>query len=205
MADVFEWRSDLTPWRARLWRLIEDTPHLDWLLLTKRPHLAQRLTPWGNEWPGNVWLGTTVESDRFIKKRIDPLIKVPAKVRFLSCEPLQSRLSIRSFLSNGDLHWIIAGGESGSKARPTDPNWFRNLRDQCIDHSVAFHFKQWGEWAPLAAENKRSNTRLPVIDSLSEPMARYGKKYSGRILDGRIWDERPIVDASSEKLMLSGL
>ena len=88
MADVFEWRADLKPWRTRLWALIDETPHLDWLLLTKRPHLAQRLAPWGDSWPENVWLGTTVESQRFADKRMHHLVNVPARVRFVSCEPL---------------------------------------------------------------------------------------------------------------------
>ena len=62
MADVFEWKKGLWSWRHRLWAVIEETPHLDWLLLTKRPHLVRRLAPWGDHWPENVWLGTTVES-----------------------------------------------------------------------------------------------------------------------------------------------
>ena len=62
MSDVFEWKKELTPWRHKLWELIEETPYLDWLLLTKRPHLVTRMTPWNDDWPRNVWLGVTVEN-----------------------------------------------------------------------------------------------------------------------------------------------
>ncbi|MEL7226917.1 MAG: DUF5131 family protein, partial [Cyanobacteria bacterium J06576_12] len=130
MADVFEWRGDLKPWRERLWALIEDTPNLNWLLLTKRPHLINRLSPWGDDWPDNVWLGATVESQKFAEKRIHHLINIPAKTRFLSCEPLLTGLDLSTFLVHRQIHWVIAGGESGANAVPSDPEWFRELRDQ---------------------------------------------------------------------------
>lgn len=88
MADVFEDRRDLDVERLRLWRLIEQTPNLQWQLLTKRPENVAALVPWGDEWPPNVWLGTTVEDQRRAEERISHLLDVPAKVRFLSCEPL---------------------------------------------------------------------------------------------------------------------
>lgn len=87
VADVFEDRADLDPWRERLWDLIRQTPELDWLLLTKRP---ERMARWAadHEWPANAWAGTSVEDQRAAEKRIPYLLKVPAAVRFLSCEPL---------------------------------------------------------------------------------------------------------------------
>lgn len=88
LADVFDNQAE-EMWRADLWQLIEATPHLDWLLLTKRPQNVQNMLPtgWGDGWP-NVWLGTTVENQTEADRRIPHLLKVPAKVRFLSCEPL---------------------------------------------------------------------------------------------------------------------
>lgn len=88
MADVFEERRDLDPTRERLWRLIEVTPNLDWQLLTKRPQAVKRIAPWGDDWPSNVWLGTTVEDQDRANLRLPLLLSIPAKVRFLSCEPL---------------------------------------------------------------------------------------------------------------------
>ena len=88
MADVFEWNRALDNLRERLWTLIESTPNLDWLLLTKRPHLARRLAPWASAWPTHVWLGTTVENQLFADRRIRFLLDVPCRYRFLSCEPL---------------------------------------------------------------------------------------------------------------------
>ena len=119
MADVFEWDRALDALRERLWTLIEGTPNLDWLLLTKRPHLARRLAPWSTAWPLHVWLGTTVENQHFADRRIRFLIDVPCRYRFLSCEPLLGPVDLSAYLHG--LHWVIAGGESGGRARPTHP------------------------------------------------------------------------------------
>jgi protein gp37 len=95
VADIFEDRPDLIEPRARLFRLIEESDALDWLLLTKRPQNMLRLaSAWGNEWPSNVWAGTTVEDQRRAAERIPHLLMVPAAVRFLSCEPLLEPLDL---------------------------------------------------------------------------------------------------------------
>ncbi len=180
MADVFEDRIDLADTRKRLWPLIEATPNLDWLLLTKRPENVRALAGWDKTWPENVWLGTTVENQETAKLRIPEIAAIPAKVRFLSCEPLIGELKIRKWLP--EIHWVIAGGESGPHARPSDPAWFRSLRDQCIAGGTAFHFKQWGNWAPEAPDDKK----------VDHKMVRLSKKNAGRSLDGRTWDELPI-------------
>ncbi len=172
MADVFEVRDDLISWRKKLWDLIENTPHLDWLLLTKRPENAQSAVPWGPRWPTNVWLGTTVENQEWARRRIPHLAKAPAAVRFLSCEPLLGPLDLSPWISS--IQWVIVGGESGPHARPLDPKWVRALRDQVTGAKVAFHFKQWGEWGPVEGS-----------------MRREGKKVAGRILEGRLWDQLP--------------
>lgn len=185
LADVFDnHESILRDWRVDLWSLIAMTPNLDWLLLTKRPQLAADFVagmPGGlTAWYPNVWLGTTVENSTEAVRRIPHLLRTPARVRFLSCEPLlgsvdlagsmQTVLRHPSYMSL-NLHWVICGGESGPGARPMHPDWARSLRDQCRAAGVAFHFKQWGEH--------------------DEHGQRVGKKTAGRVLDGRTWDELP--------------
>lgn len=191
MADVFEDRRDLDEHRARLWNLIEATPHLDWLLLTKRPQNVVALTRWGDAWPQNVWLGATIENQKVADERLDDLASVPARVRFVSAEPLLSALDLTPWLGS-KVHWVITGGESGGKARPANPSWFRGIRDQCRDAGAAFHFKQWGEWTPAPAPPKKNGRAVQcriVADGVI--MARLGKKAAGRKLDGRTWDELP--------------
>lgn len=101
MADVFEDHPDVRTSRGRLWNLIAQTPNLDWLLLTKRPEYINYLAPWGSEaypWPANVWVGTSVEDQQRADERIPELLKVPARVRFLSCEPLLGPVDLRRYL-----------------------------------------------------------------------------------------------------------
>jgi protein gp37 len=134
MADVFERRKDLNNERVRLWELIDNTPNLDWLLLTKRPQNVERIVPWGKSWPVNVWLGTSVENQTLAEKRLPYLLKNPAAVRFLSCEPLLGSLNLRSWFKRKGFHpidWIIAGGESGGGSRPMHPDWAISLLRQC--------------------------------------------------------------------------
>ena len=181
MADVFEWGADLSKVRTRLWSLIEDTPHLDWLLLTKRPHLAARLTPWADDWPTNVWVGTTAENQKFAEKRIPHLLELPCAYRFLSCEPLLGPIDLAAWKDG--LHWVIAGGESGPFARPTQLQWVRELRDQCNEAGVAFHFKQWGSWRP--------SEQTVLGEKTAEPYTRFTKHAAGRELDGSFWNELP--------------
>lgn len=147
MADVFEARKDLDEARERLWTLIEETPFLDWLLLTKRPERILRAVRWKDEWPANVWIGTTVEDQESAEKRLPHLALVPAAVRFISAEPLLTDLEISKWLGSS-VNWVITGGESGPHARPSSPSWFRGLLIQCMQANVPFHFKQWGDWAP---------------------------------------------------------
>ncbi|HSH41626.1 MAG TPA: phage Gp37/Gp68 family protein [Arenicellales bacterium] len=162
----------------------------------------------------NVWLGVSVEDQTSADERIPPLLETPAAVRFLSCEPLLGPINLCELpgasgigrgldaLSNAGVDpgaliphavdWVIAGGESGPRARPMHPDWVRSLRDQCQAAGVPFFFKQWGEWAPdcihdgpACAETPRPSPGKPGC------MFRCGKKRAGRQLDGRIWDEAP--------------
>ena len=143
MADVFEDRRDLDASRQRLWRLMEQTPALDWQLLTKRPEHISRMVPpaWMQAWPSHVWLGTTTENQEWADRRIPELLKIPAKVRFLSAEPL---VGLIPALSLDGIQWVIVAGESGAGARPMELAWARDIRDQGAAAGAAFFMKQLG-------------------------------------------------------------
>lgn len=202
MSDVFENRKDLIPHRLRLFELIAKTPHLDWLLLTKRIHLVKKLLPEGYVFPSNVWLGVTVENQASARKRIKYLLEFTSPaVRFLSCEPLLGPLDIREFLRRGtvgtQVDWVIAGGESGHGSRPMEPQWPESLRKQCTAARVPFHFKQWGHWAPVELAGD-AVTRRTVIHIVSHEgseitLAAVGKSKAGRSLGGKHWDQFPKV------------
>lgn len=121
MADVFEGHEATIPHLQRLFKLIEETPNLDWLLLTKRPENIMRLVPdrWHvHSFPGNVWIGTSVENQEMANLRIPQLLKVPAAVRFLSCEPLLGPLDLSEFIScsgreRARIHSDRTGHETG--------------------------------------------------------------------------------------------
>jgi protein gp37 len=165
MADVFEDRAPEGQ-LERLWDVIRETPNLDWQLLTKRPERIAESLPndWRDGYP-NVWLGTSVEDHRVLD-RIDHLVEVPAIVHFLSVEPLIGPIGELPLV---DIEWVIVGGEYGPKARPMDPEWVRDIRQQCQDHRVPFFFKQWG------GVNKKKNGREldgQTYDALPEPRQR---------------------------------
>jgi protein gp37 len=108
-------------------------------ILTKRPERAAELAP-RLPWPGNVWMGTTVENADYVN-RIHCLVQIPAAIRFLSLEPLLGpipRLPLKG------IHWVIVGGESGPAARPIEAGWVIQIRNQCTSQEVPFFFKQWG-------------------------------------------------------------
>ena len=147
LADVFDNQVD-PQWRADLFELIGDTPHLTWMLLTKRPQNIMKMLPreWaenGEAWP-NVWLGTTVENQTEAKRRLHHLAAAPARVRFVSCEPLLGPLNDLGLGRVGGPNWVICGGESGSCFRWMDPDWARAIRDDCRAAGVPFFYKQTG-------------------------------------------------------------
>ena len=158
MSDLFH--EDIPDdYVAQVFDVMTRADHHVYQILTKRPErlaeLAQSLP-----WPEHIWMGVTIENRRFVK-RADFLREVPAAVRFISAEPL---LGLLEGLDLTDIHWLIAGGESGHKHRPAKPEWIRYVRDLSREHGTAFFFKQWG--------GLRS-------------------KSGGRILDGREWNEMP--------------
>lgn len=134
-------------------------PQHTFQVLTKR---SRRLASVASKlaWPPNLWMGVSVESDRYCF-RVDHLREVPAAVRFVSAEPLLGQLTS---INLDEIHWLIAGGESGPRSRPMDIEWVRHLREACAAAAVPFFFKQWGGRTPKAG---------------------------GRLLDGRTWDDMP--------------
>lgn len=150
-------------WRTRFFALIHDTPHLTWILLTKRIGNAAAMlredVPEGISIVDRIWLGATFVNQPEVDRDYGKLLAIDARVRFVSIEPMLGPVDIihaervaRDACPSGKLHgrrihWVIAGGESGPGARPAHPEWFRSLRDQCAAAGVPFHFKQWGEWA----------------------------------------------------------
>jgi len=149
MADVFEDRRDLDVWRARLCDLIHKTASLDWLLLTKRPQNVRKLWP-DYALQDNVWLGATVEDQRRADERVPELLKVAARVRFLSYEPALGPVDFcLTDKAPGEpmdarIDWIIVGGESGPRARPFNLAWARETVRQCKAAGVACFVKQLG-------------------------------------------------------------
>lgn len=220
LADVFD-NEVPQEWRDRLFGLIASTPHLDWLLLTKRIGNVTKMLP--SSMIGlplsNVWIGATIVNQQEADRDIPKLLATPAAKRFLSMEPLLGPVGLRKKIeSNGEIFtenwltgswqsidgdkmhcgdgqpkidWVIVGGESGKKARPMEAAWAISLRDQCAAAGVAFLFKQWGEWVPSG------HTSCPLILLPKHAyysnlkMWRAGKKLAGRLLDGNIHDGVP--------------
>ncbi|OCC01739.1 hypothetical protein BA190_27650 [Labrys sp. WJW] len=205
LADVFD-NQVPSRWRDDLWHWIEMTPHLDWLLLTKRPqNIAKMLPtadigcrPWGDGW-SNVWLGTTAEDGERYRRNWPALAKVPARTRFVSYEPALGPLG--QLCIDGQVpDWIICGGESGPNARPMHPDWARRVRDDCEIMGIPFLFKQWGEFLP---QDMRDATGFEWVLGHSDPRVhdwpdgtgslRLGKKRAGRSLDGIQHDGFPVA------------
>ncbi len=158
MSDLFHDEVPLDYVR-RVFDVMQRASWHEFQVLTKR---AERLAQVASllPWPRNIWMGVSVESEKFVA-RIEALRTVPAAVRFLSLEPLLGPLPALDWRG---IDWAIVGGESGPGARPLDPAWVRDLREQCAAARVPFFFKQWGG---------------------------VRKKATGRVLDGRTWDELP--------------
>jgi protein gp37 len=179
LADVFD-NAVPQAWRDDLFDLIAATPHLDWLLVTKRIGNVGNMLPvpfsFDEHFP-NVWLGITVVNQAEADRDIPKLLAIEARVRFLSIEPMlgsidlglstpcdHSRRSCEDVGCWRALSWVIAGGESGPHARPSHPDWYRSLRDQCAAAGVPFLFKQWGEYTAHAVEPDGYAAHLSCID-----------------------------------------
>lgn len=144
MSDTFEGRRDLDETRLRLFNLIPECMNCDWLLLTKRPQNVLRMVPnsWLEHWPSNVWLGTTAEDQRWADIRLPFLKDIPARVKFVSIEPMLEAIDLSAHV--GYLSWCVVGGESGHHARKMELSWCRDILDQCRSNGIKYHFKQKG-------------------------------------------------------------
>lgn len=188
-----DWPVTMDDLRRDLFALIDDTPWLDWLLLTKRPQNIRRM--WSPHRDArkrdNIWLGTSVSDQATANILVPGLLECRelAPVLFLSVEPLLGPIT----LDRTDIDWVIVGGESGPHARQMQPEWARSLRDQCQAAGVPFFFKQWGEWSP---EPKPGTSPAPTESG----MYRIGKQDAGRLLDGCTWDEFPVLKALAETI-----
>lgn len=164
MCDVFEDREDLEESRVRLFNLINHTRQLDWLLLTKRPENILRMLERDaiGSFGVNVWLGTSVENQEQADIRIPELLNIPAKVRFLSCEPLLEEIDLEyplriigwdedayENIEGAGVDWVIVGGESGPRKRSFNPDWARSIRDQCKEAGIPFFMKQIDKVLPI--------------------------------------------------------
>lgn len=166
MSDFFEDHPQLDPWRTEACAILESLEWLDVQLLTKRPENVRRMVPahWWANWPAHVWIGTSVEDQKRADERIPHLLDIPARIRFLSCEPLLGPLKIRLHLESRlqyyfpvsaygqaeeytteRIHWVIVGGESGPHARPFRVEWGIDLMEQCDAAGVPFFWKQMGD------------------------------------------------------------
>lgn len=148
LADVFDNKAPDGA-RTDLFALIEDTPHLDWLLLTKRPeNIDDMIWPkWDGGLPRNIWIGTTCEDQKAYDRRWNILQKIPAAVRFISYEPAIGPL--RLHLTGPQPHWLICGGESGPGARFMEHAWAGDIQADCAAFGVAFFMKQMTGKKPI--------------------------------------------------------
>lgn len=173
MSDLFheEVRDEFI---VDVWRVMRETPHHNYQILTKRPERMARLVKEkiADVLP-NAWLGTSIEN-RDAVQRINHLRNVPASIRFISFEPLIGSVGE---IDLRDIHWAIVGGESGKSARPIREEWIDEVYVQCLAANTAFFFKQWGTWGK---DNKRRS-----------------KKANGREYRGRVWNNMPSVHLGS--------
>jgi protein gp37 len=171
MSDLFHEQMPFD-FLDKVFEVIRKTPQHSYQILTKREEILRDYCS-TRMMPDNVWLGVSIESAK-TKHRLDILRTIPARIRFLSVEPLIADVGT---LDLRDIHWVIVGGESGPKARPMLPEWALNVQKQCDEQGIAFFFKQWGAWG--------------------EDGVKRSKKANGRIFLGREWNEEPAKDSMS--------
>jgi protein gp37 len=156
--SLCDWADDEAPLgvRDRLWDVIRETPHLDWLLLTKRAKNIEKYLPknWGSGYP-NVWLGVSVEDHKYGFPRVDILREIPAAKRFLSCEPLLEDIGDINLTG---IDWVITGGESGNGVREFDLQWARSLQLAAKHYEAAFFVKQ------LGSQPVENGTPFPILN-----------------------------------------
>lgn len=186
MADVFERHTTIDQERKKLWPLIEATPNLDWLIITKRAENIERNMPFdkhADPWP-NLWVAVSVEDDVRARVRLPYIAKLNVAVRGAHVEPLLGPIPTLAHYIN-DLDWVLVGGEScdenPQKARPMQPSWVREVTNICQGANVPFHFKQWGSQKPVA-KNLDGTIQFKAMK----------RWQAGRTFLGKIWDRYPV-------------
>ncbi len=210
-SDFFHEAAD--QWRANAWNIIRNRPDLCFIILTKRPERIAECLPsdWGSGWK-NVILGITAEDQWNFNLRWQILELIPAAHYVISHEPNLGLIQYPpNFLSLGNRAWVITGGETGDRARPSHALWFRNDRDQCHIHNVPFFFKHWGEWIHGikntniigdGAEFFTLHNDLVISERTAQiyrwamggASVKLGKTSTGRMLDGREFNDLPQVE-----------
>lgn len=202
---------------ARVFEIVKQTPHHTYQVLTKRAERMAEYFEVVQDVSNNVWIGVSAENQEQADKRIPILLQIPAKVRFVSIEPMLGKIDLekiafkkfQNWLNNNEtqytLDWVICGGESGHKARPLHPDWVRSLRDQCQAANVPFFFKQWGEYMifddlPNGFRGKllRGESKWPIKnyttdDDIVWTFHKIGKKNAGSMLDGNEYKAFPKI------------
>jgi len=206
MGDIAHMAVPLA-YQLRMWATMMKARQHTFLLLTKRPQQLGRIVDWlkvrlqilgmDEEPLPNVWPGVTVESQDEMW-RVEELVKIPGARHWVSAEPCLSALDFTPWLDQ--LDWVILGGETGPGARPMHPDWARRVRDDCVAADTDFFFKNWGGWHPavwltecgdiavISAEHDNSEDIFGDGQYML-PVPRGSK--SGRVLDGRKWNEIP--------------
>jgi len=168
MSDLFHEKIPLE-YIQQVFKVMNECPRHQFQVLTKRAQLLQEYAP-ALKWTSNIWMGVSVENQE-MTFRIQHLKQTPAKVKFLSLEPLLGPLAN---LDLQGIDWVIVGGESGKKARKMEESWVLDIKNQCESANVPFFFKQWG------GKNKKRN---------------------GRKLNGKIYDQMPAVIHNTEPML----
>jgi len=220
LADVFD-NQVPEEWRTELFELIAVTPHLDWMLLTKRignaaemlndtiAKMSHGINSWdAYPWP-NVWIGATVVNQMEADRDIPKLLETAAAIRFLSMEPLLGQVNLLPYLrpiSSGaasGINQVIVGGESGSAARPMHGDWPCDIRDQCAAANIPFLYKQWGEWLPWHQFTPALQARLNQSESVDRfrnaAWTGAGWEYGISDIDAPDCDERQMIAKVGKK------
>ncbi|NJM13392.1 MAG: phage Gp37/Gp68 family protein [Synechococcaceae cyanobacterium SM1_2_3] len=220
LADVFDYEIP-TQWRTDLFDLIDRTRGLTWMLLTKR-RIRPEFLPWGKgvPWP-HVWLGVTVEDQQRANERIPMLLETAAAKRFISVEPMLTKVDLTrldaggvtgryahgvtynslqsSLIRAAKLDWVICGGETGNGARPMAWHWADHLQRQCETNGTPFLFKQWGDWIPAS----QTDDPIARIAEWSEPMVDIGgdpSDWDPHVLSLR-WGKRRMVNVGVHNVL----
>lgn len=216
MSDLFHEQVSFTDVN-KIFGVIGRSLHHKFLILTKRPARMMEFFNAKEMLYPNVWLGVSVEDQKTANERIPILLQTPAALRFISAEPLLGEIDLTRWIKNwgnviyancdyptttNKIDWVITGGESGPKARPSHPDWFRSLRDQCQKAEIPFYFKQWGKWIGSGCNSFTDETdkamarRGKRLKTHNWPDGHYqsflcGKKAAGNYLDGKTHNELP--------------